>query len=224
MDYEDEPVLDSYGNAIVKAAEVLSDSDDSDSGMTVDAYGNSISKKQLKLHKVTENMRAEAKARREAKAGLALASTEKKAALKAAKAAKVEDVTELTLESLSLKAESGANMTLKEKKTLKNLLKESAAGPSGEVIVKVSNKEKKRLQKEGEKKEREEFEIFFDPLANFSLTVTGSSNSQEEDGDDIRQKDVIFKGVSISAPAKPLIVNADVKLVAGKRYGIIGVS
>ena len=39
---------------------------------------------------------------------------------------------------------------------------------------------------------------------------------------DDASKDVVVKGLSISAPEKPLLVNADLALVAGRRYGLVG--
>jgi ATP-binding cassette subfamily F protein 1 len=186
--------------------------EDGSGTMTTDKFGNSITKKAASGNLAVQKQRAEAKVRREAKAAAAAEAKASKEAERAImKASKKEgggggeQTTEEKIEALRLKMESGA---------------------------KVSNKDKKVYKKLLEKKERDDdFGTLpeIDALANFSLTVTGTG-SQALDGTDdtsssnsnARQKDVVFKGVSISAPSKPLIVNADVKLIAGRRYGLIG--
>ena len=55
-------------------------------------------------------------------------------------------------------------------------------------------------------------------LEGFSLSVPGGATRAADDA----SKDVVVKGLSISAPEKPLLVNADLALVAGRRYGLVG--
>ena len=55
-------------------------------------------------------------------------------------------------------------------------------------------------------------------LEGFALSVPGGATRAADDA----SKDVVVKGLSISAPEKPLLVNADLALVAGRRYGLVG--
>ncbi|KAJ1461841.1 P-loop containing nucleoside triphosphate hydrolase protein [Pelagophyceae sp. CCMP2097] len=88
---------------------------------------------------------------------------------------------------------------------------------------KVSNKDKKLLAR-GAAREAEDAGATLqaadddDPrLEGFSLSLPGGGGEA-----DAHARDVVVKGVSISAPAKKLLVNADVQLCAGRRYGLIG--
>ena len=93
---------------------------------------------------------------------------------------------------------------------------------------KLSGKEKKLL-KRGQAREAEEAELGLTSggddtrtvdarLEGFSLSVPGGATRAADDA----SKDVVVKGLSISAPEKPLLVNADLALVAGRRYGLVG--
>ena len=93
---------------------------------------------------------------------------------------------------------------------------------------KLSGKEKKLL-KRGQAREAEEAELGLTTggddtrtvdarLEGFSLSVPGGATRAADDA----SKDVVVKGLSISAPEKPLLVNADLALVAGRRYGLVG--
>ena len=93
---------------------------------------------------------------------------------------------------------------------------------------KLSGKEKKLL-KRGQAREAEEAELGLASggddtrtvdarLEGFSLSVPGGATRAADDA----SKDVVVKGLSISAPEKPLLVNADLALVAGRRYGLVG--
>lgn len=94
---------------------------------------------------------------------------------------------------------------------------------------KLSGKERK-LFKRGQAREAEEAELGLTAdggadtrtvdarLEGFALSLPGGAGSTADDN----SRDVVVKGFSISAPDKPLLVNADLALVAGRRYGLVG--
>ena len=46
--------------------------------------------------------------------------------------------------------------------------------------------------------------------------------AEAEQGELNHATDVIVRGFSISAPQRPLFVDADLKLASGRRYGLLG--
>ena len=93
---------------------------------------------------------------------------------------------------------------------------------------KLSGKEKKLL-KRGQAREAEEAELGLHvrrrrhahggrAAGGLLAERAGRATRAADDA----SKDVVVKGLSISAPEKPLLVNADLALVSGRRYGPVG--
>jgi len=189
----------------------MSNFNDSDSSgeFTTDKMGNTISKKALKQKNAEEEKRASAKARRVAQA---------------------KKVTAESIDKENTDDNSSKNM---RPQWLQDYDRVKAKVASGK---KPSGKEKKLL-KRGQAREAEDVELgvtygdveetpLDKRLEGFSLSLSGSGSSQTKTDDNSenndRSRDVVIKGFSISAPEKPLLVNADLTLVQGRRYGLIG--
>eukprot|EP00915_Cephaloidophora_sp_WS-2016_P000133 GHVH01000217.1.p1 GENE.GHVH01000217.1~~GHVH01000217.1.p1 ORF type:complete len:716 (+),score=184.61 GHVH01000217.1:26-2173(+) len=87
---------------------------------------------------------------------------------------------------------------------------------------KLSNKERRRLEelkRKAEIKDEEEARDC-DPLSAFTLSLAASA--KEEAAGSISATDVIVRGFNIAAPRMDLFVNADVKLVQSRKYGLLG--
>lgn len=173
------------------------DDSENDSLLTTDKMGNTITKQAAKQNAAAEEMRVAAKARRAAKAN--------------------KDPT--TVEEEEEENTTGRPQWLVDYDQVKAKL---AMGEK-----KLSRKEKKLL-KRGQEREAEDTENAEDAedveetpldkrLEGFSLSLTGGSIVEDDEA-----RDVVVKGISISAPEKPLLVNADLSLVHGRRYGLIG--
>ena len=101
----------------------------------------------------------------------------------------------------------------------------------------LSNKEKKLLKKH-EEEQAEEMSMhqeFESGLANYSLSISGrgamvvsdDEDDDEDGGDGVKRKtlsatDVIVPCFTITAPHRVLFFDAALKLVSGRRYGLIG--
>ncbi|OEU13209.1 P-loop containing nucleoside triphosphate hydrolase protein [Fragilariopsis cylindrus CCMP1102] len=161
--------------------------------------GNTISKKELNRKTAEEELRKAAKARRAAKLVDKIVSEEK------------PDTGEESVD---------------RPKWLQDYDKVKAKLANGK---KLSGKDKKLL-KRGQAREAEDAELGITygedeeetpldkRLEGFSLSIPGG----QTDSNDDQARDVVIKGISISAPEKPLIVNADLTLSRGRRYGLIG--
>jgi ATP-binding cassette subfamily F protein 1 len=178
-------------------------SDDDDLGWTTDKFGNSITKAQAKQHAAEEKLRQAAKARREAKM-MAKAMSAAAAEAPAASAGGDSDRPAwlLDYDKVKAKAAAGGKLSGKDKKLLKRgQEREAEEAETGIGALKVSaDADEEPLDAR---------------LEGFSLTLP--SDAVDDSG-----RDVVIKGISISAPEKPLIVNADLTLVQGRRYGLIG--
>jgi len=198
------------------------DYDDNDSEsfseLTTDKMGNTISKIEAKQKDAEERMRAEAKARRLAKAATVGAGGEpdQRAVLDDTGDGSAVDTTS-----------AGRPQWLQDYDRVKAKL---ASGK------KLSGKDKKLL-KRGEAREAEDKELgitYVDGdedevpldkrLEGFSLSLADSrvDTDAADTNDNERQHDVVIKGITLSAPSKSLLVNADLTLTRGHRYGLIG--
>mmetsp|Transcript_30519 Transcript_30519/g.32895 ORF Transcript_30519/g.32895 Transcript_30519/m.32895 type:complete len:773 (+) Transcript_30519:131-2449(+) len=192
----------------------MSDFNDSDSSgeFTTDKMGNTISKKALRQKNAEEEKRASAKARRVAKAN------------------KRNTAESINIESTDDSSKNMRPHWLLDYDKIKAKLATSGKKPSGK---------EKKLLKRGQAREAEDAELgvtygdvedtpLDKRLEGFSLSLPGSGISQTNTDDNNnsenndRSRDVVIKGFSISAPEKPLLVNADLTLVQGRRYGLIG--
>ena len=181
-----------------------------------DAFGNtttsdpSVSKEAARL---LAKQRMEAKARREAKF-------------------KAEE--EAAAEALATTTSAGSKKkpVLSRQEEIAVILAKVSANES------LSNKEKKLLKKHEEEQAEEVamHQEFESGLANYSLSISGrgamvaSDDEDDEDeggGDGVKRKtlsatDVIVPCFTITAPHRVLFFDATLKLVSGRRYGLIG--
>mmetsp|Transcript_11994 Transcript_11994/g.15039 ORF Transcript_11994/g.15039 Transcript_11994/m.15039 type:complete len:528 (-) Transcript_11994:933-2516(-) len=100
-----------------------------------------------------------------------------------------------------------------ETKEIKNIKAKVSTGQ------KLSNKERKLLKKAQSRAEREEEtrKIAADPLAQFSLSLM----ERIEVDENTHQKQIRLNGVSITAPSKRLLTDAEIKFTCGHRYGLL---
>ena len=164
----------------------------SESELTTDAFGNTITKTEAKQKNEEAALRAAAKARREAKAAR---SAPEPAAAPAGRPQWLIDY-----DKVKAKAAAGGKLSGKEKK----LLKRGEAREAEEAELGLTGEEADAAPLDAR-------------LAGFSLTLPGGGAAADDRG-----VDVVVKGFSISAPEKPLLVNADLTLSRGRRYGLIG--
>lgn len=124
------------------------------------------------------------------------------------------------------RAEKEAMLAASSSMVMESAPCEPSAGTSGmeEILAKaasgqkLTHKEKKALSAH-EKAAAEEAERVAETAAglqSFSLSAPTSSTAGTG------CVDVIAENVSISAPSKPLLVGANVRLVSGRRYGLLG--
>ena len=173
------------------------DSDDS-SGFTMDKMGNTISKKEAKRKTVEDELRAAAKARRAAKAN----AIEAAAAVEETEGCRPDWLQDY--DKVKAKLASGKKLSGKDKKLLKR--GQAREAEDAELGITYGGDD-------------DEVEAPLDQrLEGFSLSLPGTTESSDYD----QGRDVVVKSISISAPEKPLIVNADLTLSQGRRYGLIG--
>ena len=179
-----------------------SDSSSKQNEFTTDKMGNTISKKELQRKTAEEELRAAAKARRSAKANK-LVDT---------KASEEQEITAdrpkwlQDYDKVKIKLANGKKLSGKDKK----LLKRGQAREAEDAELGITYGD-------------EEVEAPLDKrLQGFSLSFTGGHQSTGSNNDDQGGRDVVIKGISISAPEKQLLVNADLTLTQGRRYGLIG--
>jgi ATP-binding cassette subfamily F protein 1 len=196
--------------------EDYNDSDDSsESGFTMDKMGNTISKKDAKRKKAEEELRAAAQARRAAKAASGNASKpateETETPGRPSRPDWLQDY-----DKVKAKLASGKKLSGKDKKLLKRgQAREAEDAELGITYGGCGG---------GGGGDDEEEEAPLDiRLEGFSLSLPGGRTTESNLSDAYDQgRDVVVKGLSISAPEKPLIVNADLTLSQGHRYGLIG--
>ncbi|EGB11106.1 hypothetical protein AURANDRAFT_52644 [Aureococcus anophagefferens] len=164
----------------------------SESELTTDAFGNTITKQEAAQKDEEAAVRAAAKARREAKAAR---SAPEPAAAPAGRPQWLIDY-----DKVKAKAAAGGRLSGKEKK----LLKRGEAREAEEAELGLTGEDADAAPLDAR-------------LAGFSLTLPGGGAAADDRG-----VDVVVKGFSISAPEKPLLVNADLTLSRGRRYGLIG--
>ena len=148
----------------------------------------------------TEKLRAEAKARREAKKAAEGVDGESNSMSGKAKKEKKDKVHMTRREELDM---------LKEKEL------------AGE---KLSNRERKMLTKYQEELEEEVAmqEEYSAGLESFSLTLGGKSTGEEGEGETYSAVDIVVPSFTITAPNRVLFQDAQLKLSNGKRYGVLG--
>ena len=189
---------------------------DSSGKFTTDKFGNTITKAEAKQKEEAEKIRAEAKARRLAKAKEETTSSDN---------ANSRPQWLLDYDKVKAKQQAGKKLSGKDKKLLKRgearMEEDKALGIAyGDVDGGNQNGENDNALKELQRR-----------LEGFSLSVVPTRSSAAADATDeannnnsssSSSKDVVVKGISISAPQKPLLVNADLVLSHGRRYGLIG--
>ena len=192
------------------------DENDGESQFTTDKFGNTITKQEAKEREDAERMRAAAKARRRAKAQ---AKGEDPATENA------NDVTTSgngsrpqwlqDYDKAKAKQDAGKKLSGKEKK----LLKRGEARREEDKALGITYGDEN-----GDEDDAAMTELL-KRLEGFSLALMPTRNG---DGDGnghaaaTGNKDAILRGITISAPHKPLLVNADLTLSHGRRYGLIG--
>jgi len=161
--------------------------------MTTDKFGNSISRAAKAEQEKLEVARKEARERREAKAA---------AAASASAGGDIEDEEEGVEDMTSCLKKTkvtGGKLTRKEKRRLQQGLD---SGESGEGTPAP---------------QRSQLDVELDA---FSLSVQAGAHNGE--GTTLSATDVVVPCFSISAPGRPLLIDASLKLVAGRRYGLLG--
>jgi hypothetical protein len=160
---------------------------------TTDKLGNTVLKSKLAEDAATEAMRAAAKARR----------AEKEAAL--AQPASAEAPAATVSEGPSHDASDNAS-------GIEELRSKAAAGQ------KLTHKEKKTLSAH-EKALAEDADRIAQASAELqSFSLSAPTQSSVSAG----CVDIIAENVSISAPSRPLLAGATIRLVSGHRYGLLG--
>jgi len=186
---------------------------DSESDFTTDKFGNTISKKESRRKEAEEEMRAASKARR-----LAKVDASEKAASSSPSTVETSSRPQWLQEYDRVKAKlaKGKKLSGKEKKLLKRGEAREEEDKELGVTYGDDDREETSLQKR-----LEGFSLSFAPTGRVDVNIDANgSNDQEQSGG--RDRDVVIKSISISAPEKPLLVNADLKLIHGRRYGLIG--
>jgi hypothetical protein len=171
-----------------------SSSDSQNAGKyTTDKFGNTVLKSKLAEDAATEAMRAAAKARR----------AERESAL--AQPAIAESPIATVKEGPSHDASDNAS-------SIEEMISKAAAGQ------KLTHKEKKALSAH-EKAVADDAERIAQASAGLqSFGLSAPTQSSASAG----CVDIIAENVSISAPSRPLLVGATIRLVSGHRYGLLG--
>lgn len=199
------------------SATLFSKSEQSSGKYTTDKLGNTVLKAKAEEDAKLEAMRAAARARR----------AEKEAAMQGQGATETADLAPATLsiEEVRSKLENGLKLTHKEKKLLSSFEKavasdaqqaeENAAGLSSFSLSAQANDLAEGstvpftpTNRELHNKLHRLHSIILSALGGEAKTASSS--------------DVHASSVSISAPARPLLIDATVRLVYGRRYGLLG--
>jgi len=218
------------------------DDDDSSSKFTTDKFGNTLSKIEAKQRAADEKIRSAAKARRLAKATATAVAIDGDASVGSSGTHNNNCRPQWLQEYDKVKAklaEGKKKLSGKEKKLLKR--GEARVAEDKELGITYGNDDN---DNDNDNNNNTNTTIavaaevarkaLLQRLEGFSFSVdTVRGGSSRGDGDNSeedaaatvtssRDRDVVIKGLSISAPAKPLLVNADVTLSHGRRYGLIG--
>ena len=188
--------------------------------MPLDAHGNTISKADAEAKKRLDAERAAARARREAKTALAaaFAADPPAAPVKEKKSKKEKKPTakeEEELERIKKKMET-ESLTSKEKRLLKKFGQSQVA----EVVQETEP----------------ELPKYFDPAVKVTIertsrSGTGTAGNGDGDNDDDEVSansskksppSVFVDSFSVEAGERSLLANATLRLVGGKRYGLLG--
>lgn len=165
----------------------------------IDDVDELTSKLSSHSHVETERLRAEAKARREAKQAAELLNGGGK--------------------DEKPKKERKDKVVMTRREELDMLQEKEQAGE------KLSNQEKKKLAKYKDELEEEVImqEEYESGLDSFALTLGGKSTGGEgEEGETLSAVDIIVPSFTITAPNRVLFQDAQLKLSNGKRYGVLG--
>lgn len=182
------------------------------SKMVMDSHGNTVSRAKLEKDAEIEAMRAAARARRAAKEAAATLNGEVTDAGANAGAADASEFAPAGRGGASKKEHLTSIPDIKEKQ---------AAGG------KLTHKEKKTLKahEDSEQLEAEHAKANASGLSSFSLSVQNHHGGHTEEGAEassISAIDIMASGVTITAPSRQLLMNAEVRLVGGRRYGLLG--
>jgi len=188
------------------------DESEDESAFIMDKFGNTISKIEAKQREAEEKIRGAAKARRLAKADASGKATSHSSTIEPSNRPKWI----LEYEKVKAKLAQGKKLSGKEKKLLKR--GEAREAEDKELGITCGDIDATEAPLD---KRLEGFSLSFSPnrLINDDFE---SSISNDQDSRGVRDRDVVIKGISISAPEKPLLVNANLTLVHGRRYGLIG--
>jgi hypothetical protein len=187
-----------------------SDEDDADgneveakpaSKFTVDKFGNKISKAKLAEEQRLQAMREEARLRREKRgigvSGVAIDSATAVAAPDSAEPSLKNDV-DSDVANIQQKFSDGLKLTHKERR-----------------VLQAANRDALQAQSQAAEAEL--------GLTSFSLSIKGESTSA---GDDnlkcLSATDIIVPSFTITAPERPLFVDASLCIVSGRKYGLLG--
>ena len=163
--------------------------------MVRDSFGNTISKAKLESDKLIEKQRTEAKLRREAKLQ--------------------RDTDECVAPIHKPKDDRGLSSQKEELQTVFGKL---------QLNEKLSNREKKLLKRHEEESSAaalEEKERNCG-LASFSLSIGGGYSGGTDEDETASSVDVIVPNFTITAPHRTLFRDASLRLVSGRRYGLLG--
>lgn len=168
------------------------------SKFTVDRFGNKISKVKLAEEKRVQAMREEARLRREQRGiGVSTSFSNDNGAGGVELPQGPNDVN-IDLGSIHQKMSEGPKLTHKEKRIL--------------LLTEREDMENK--------KQVEETEL---GLVSFSLSVRGESTSAEEENLKCGSgTDIIVSSFTIAAPERPLLVDTSLRIVTGRKYGLLG--
>ena len=176
------------------------DGSDDDNAMTTDRFGNTVSKAKAAEDQRAELVRAEARARREAKAAAAASSAEAEGDAggdTGGGGASFGDRARAEMDAVVAKAAAGGKLTKKEQKLLKR----------------AENREAEEVA---------EAEAEQNTLGAFSLSLGGAAFDEGDEGGGGGGRDVVVHDFTISAPSRPLLVDAHLSLRSGRRYGLLG--
>ncbi|KAJ1416706.1 hypothetical protein B484DRAFT_153533, partial [Ochromonadaceae sp. CCMP2298] len=187
----------------------------------MDSFGNTVSKAKASEDKKMDELRKAAKERRAAKVA------EAEAAAAAALEAQSADVGAGAGAGGGAGAGAGAGAAGRKERKEKNRDKDRDvdAVQGGLRGLKLSHKERKALkvEEEGEAEDARAREQAASGLSAFSLSFQARKGYDDDEGPStVSATDVIAEGVCISAPSGPLLIDAQVRLVSGRRYGLLG--
>lgn len=165
---------------------------------TQDKFGNTITVEEAARQKAEQAEREAAARRRAAKAAAAAAASEDTQCTR-------NDESSVQAQLATARAKLAANekLNMREKR-----------------LVKKYGKDPSAMAPEPEHQESDELESFSFTLGAGSSRFVDQSDDMEYDGKGTR--DIVVPDFSIAAPSMPLFVGANLHLVAGRKYGLLG--